>query len=189
MNTKILVASLATAGLASAFGASAAHAEGMKVGGQVQILPASELEGENASIDLKTAFALVGTFDYAVHPNIDIGAAPRIVLGLKPADFDADDSLTQYDLAARVTGHAQVAPAFQVYGFASPGFSIITSPDDDDDSSSGLILGLGGGGAFAVTPRLSLVGELGYTLGFQSVDDNKVATNLLHIGFGVKASL
>jgi hypothetical protein len=189
MNTKILLASLATAGLASAFGATAAHAEGIKLGGQLQVLPASELEGENVSIDLKTSLALVGTFDYAVHPNIDVGAAPRIAFGLKPEEYDGDESLTQFDLAARVTGHTPVGAKVEVFGFVSPGYSIISSSDDDDDSSTGLILGLGGGAAFAVTPTIALVGELGYTLGFQSVDGDKAASNLLHLGFGVQAAL
>ena len=197
MNTKILFATLVTAGLATT--ASAAHAGGIKIGAQAQILPAGseltgeELDGDEFSVDAEPAFGVVGTFDYAVHPNIDIGLAPRIVIGLKGEDDD--DSATQFDLAARVTGHAQVAPKVDVFGFVAPGYSILSMPDwpDDVDSPSGLVLGLGAGAGYAVTPKLSIVGEVGYQLGFQgfSVGDRDITaqTDLLHLGVGIKAAL
>jgi hypothetical protein len=173
MNTKILLSSLAVTGLASTLAASAAHADKIKVGGQLQVLPAlSSLKAEGLGLDesasAEPAFGVLGTFDYAVHPNIDIGLAPRIVFGLK-ADSDAD-SATQFDLAARVTGHAQVAPKLDIFGFAAPGYSILSMPNwpDQVDQPSGLVLGFGGGA------------------GGQDVD---VQTKLFHLGVGIKAAL
>jgi hypothetical protein len=193
MNTKILVASLATAGLAIT--GSVAHAEGIELGAQLQVMPfGSEVEvgaGDfSGSADLGTAFGIVGLADFAVHPNINIGAAPRLVFGIKGEDANEDaDAATQLDLAARVTGHATVAPKLDVFGYASPGYSLIMIPDNEDDNPAGFILGFGGGAGYAVTPSLSVVGELGYTLGFQGVDDVDFATKLLHIGVGIKAAL
>ena len=207
MNTKILVASLATAGLASAFGASAAHAEGLKLGAQAQVLPfGSSLEigdgDDSEDLDLSTAFGIVGTVDYAVHPNIDIGLAPRLVLNIIPDEADDDDdSATELDLAARVTGHALVAPKLDVFGYVAPGYSIVMLPEGDDDDAfddpSGLILGLGAGVKYAVSPTLSVVGELGYQLGFQGTSiefagesfDADFKTNLVHFGVGIQAAL
>jgi hypothetical protein len=88
-----------------------------------------------------------------------------------------------------------VAPKLDLFGFVSPGYSILSLPDSADelDSPTGLVLGFGGGAKYAVTPTLSVVGELGYQLGFQGTSvegqDIDLKTDLLHIGVGIQAAL
>lgn len=207
MNTKILLASLATAGLATTAGLHSAHAENLAIGAQAQILPAGSVDiavgDEDESFDLKTAFGIVGTVDYRVHPNFSVGAAPRLIFGVKPDEADEDsDSATQLDLAARLTGHFPVAPKIELFGYASPAYSFVFLPsedgdDDEADDPSGFALGFGAGAAFKVTPALSVVGEIGYTLGFQgsSVEtpigdfDVDFKTSFPHVGIGIQAAL
>jgi hypothetical protein len=203
MNTKLLFASVtlaSTAGLAGL--ASSAHAGGLSVGGQVQLIPVAELtidDGDDSeSEDLNTTVGFAGIVEYAVHPNVSIGFAPRFIIGLEPDG--AEDSASQLDLSARITGRLPVAPKVDLFAYAAPGYSLIFPPDNDlidFGTPSGFILGFGGGAAYKVTPTLSVVGEVGYSLGFQSTTvealgqeaDADVKTNLLHIGLGVQAAL
>jgi hypothetical protein len=202
MNTKLLFASVtlaSTAGLAGL--TSSAHAGNLEVGGQLQLVPAGSLEfevdGEGDSEDTDTAFGLVGIVDYVINPNISVGFAPRLVLGV--AADGADDSATQLDLAARITGRLPVAPKVDLFAYGAPGYSFTFPPEDADElgTPSGFSLGFGGGAAFKVTPVVSLVGELGYSLSFQSGTaealgqevDYDYNANFLHLGFGVKAAI
>jgi hypothetical protein len=205
MNTKLLFASLAT--LASTAGlagfSSAAHAGNLEVGGQLQIAPAGSVEfsvdgdDDSESVDTDTAFGLVGIVDYVINPNVSVGFAPRLVLGV--AGDGADESATQLDLAARITGRLPVAPKVDLFAYLAPGYSFTFPPEEADElgTPSGPSVGVGAGAAFKVTPVISLVGELGYSWSFhggtaealgQEVDYDYKA-NFLHLGFGVKAAI
>jgi hypothetical protein len=206
MNQKILIASLIGSAslLTAAHAAHAAPAGTIELGAQAQVLPLGSVSGNDSDDDLdySTSFGIQLQGDYFVHPNVSVGLAPRFILGLKP-DVDGydGDSASQLDLAARVTGHAPVAPKVDLFGFVAPGYSFVFLPDEANpfeiDNPSGFIVGLGGGASYQVTPSLAIVGELGYTLGFQGstvelgsestdVDYN---SNFLHLGLGVKASI
>jgi hypothetical protein len=204
MNTKLLFASVtlaSTAGLAGI--ASSAHAGGLEIGGQVQVAPVGSVEfavdgdDDAESEDTSTAFGLVGIVDYVINPNISVGFAPRLLLGVQ-AD-GADESATQLDLAARVTGRFPVAPKVDLFAYGAPGYSFTFPPSDNDalGTPSGFSLGFGGGAAFKLTPVVSLVGELGYSLSFQGGTaealgqeiDYDYKANFLHLGLGVKAAI
>lgn len=198
MNTKLILAATtlaSTAGLAGL--ASSAHADKLEIGGQLQLLPLGSIEFEDESEDTAVAFGIAGTVDYRVHPNISVGLAPRLILGVQ-AD-GAEESATQLDLAARITGHVPVAPKVDLFAFASPGYSFTFPPEESDalGTPSGFALGFGGGAAFKVSPTLAITGELGYSLSFQGGTaevlgtelDYDYGTNFLHLGVGVKAAI
>jgi hypothetical protein len=70
-----------------------------------------------------------------------------------------------------------------LYGYASPGYSIVKPPEGD--SAKGLVVGLHAGAMFDIATKLFLAGEVGYQLGFQKVNDVEAKTNYLQIGLGV----
>jgi hypothetical protein len=192
-----------------------ADAGPLHIGAEAQILPLGELADSTGDVGLATSFALAGLVDYAVHPNLHIGAAPRVIFGVRgdDDDDDTDESSTQLDLAVRVTGRLPVSAGVDFLGYLSPGYSILFLDEEANfygvDDPKGFILGLGGGAAVKVTPTLSVVAEVGYTFGFQGTSEggssdgvdpdggevvSKAArdafqTRFLHVGVGVQAAL
>jgi hypothetical protein len=219
MNARSIAAFLVIAA-GSAGGLPTAHAGPgtgpLHVGAEAQVLPLGELADSVGDVDLVTSFAIAGLVDYAVHPNLHIGAAPRVIIGVRADDDDDDteESSTQLDLAVRFTGRLPVSAGVDFLGYQAPGYSIFFLDEDANfygvDDPTGFILGLGGGAAVKVTPTLSVIGELGYTFGFQGtsggVSDgdggdpdgggvvskasrDAFQTRFLHVGIGVQAAL
>jgi hypothetical protein len=174
---------------------SVAHAGGARVGGNLEMLPMGTVSAsdgsDSASADLDPAFGIGGSADYDVHPNVSVGAAPRFTLGIKTENDEK--SAKELDLMLRVTAHYPVLPAMQVYGYASPGYSMIFLPDNDGENPKGFALGFGAGAAYAISDRAFVTGELGYQLGFQAFKIQGTSldftTDLLHFGVGVGTTL
>jgi hypothetical protein len=163
------------------------------IGVQLDLLPAGTLsiDGPNFedSTDAAAAFAIGGTLDFDVTPFISIGAAPRLIFNVTNDGADDDaDAAKQIDLRARVKVHGPVAPKVQAYGFFAPGYSVILSPVEEDDDPTGLVVAFGGGLTYDVSSKAYLSAELGYQLGFQSIEVQgttvDVTTDYLHFGFG-----
>jgi outer membrane protein with beta-barrel domain len=174
---------------------SVAHAGGARVGGNLELLPVGTISAsdgsDSESADLDPAFGIGGSAELDVHPNVSVGAAPRFILGVKTES--SEKSAKELDLMLRVTAHVPVSPTMQLYGYASPGYSMIFLPDNDDENPKGFALGFGAGAAYAITDRAFVTGELGYQLGFQALKIQgtslDLTTDYLHLGVGVGTTL
>ena len=122
---------------------------------------------------------------------MSIGFAPRYLWHIKGEPYR--DSGSQLDLAARFKFLFPASPRAELFGFLSPGYSMIFIPEGTSVFSgldpAGLILGLGGGANIMVSPTLFVTLEAGYTWGWQSDSEAgfkyTVATDLFHLGFGL----
>ena len=82
----------------------------------------------------------------------------------------------------RVGAGAPVAEKMQVYGYLSPGYSIVSPPQGD--SPKGFVIGAHAGGMMDITPSAFVNAELGYQMGFQSVSGADFKTSFFQIGLG-----
>lgn len=173
------------AGLVGETGSGQAHAApgAWAIGGNFGISPTGKLKTEFGNqpltADTATAFSLGGLLDYRANRNVSIGFAPNLIFGVK--DEDADSSGTQLDLPLRIAVGGPVAPKVRLYGFVSPGYSVLFPPDDFKDAGfgnpSGFSLGFGGGAGFRVGRNLTLTTELSYQFRWLSTDiDTAVGT-------------
>jgi len=183
----------------------AAHADGALVAAEFQFLPSGEiaLEGNlgpirgSTDVDTEAAYGVALVAEYPVHRYLTVGLAPRFLFNVKGED--ADEGGTQLDLPVRVTGRFPVGRKAAVFGFVAPGFSIVFPGDwpEDADKPAGFVLGFGGGAAFQVSPTLAVVGELGYTKGYQGGTDETLigdaewtfAPSFLHLGIGLQTRM
>jgi hypothetical protein len=172
--------------------ATEAPAKKMRVGAQLELVPAGSLEtnvlGRSQSTDTAFAYGIGGSLDYDLTPMISIGVAPRLVFNLK-GDADGAEAAKELDLRARAMLHLPVAEKLTAYGFVAPGYSVIFLPADATaDNPTGFALGFGAGAAYDVAPNLFVSAELGYQLGFQSVaaGDRTIdlKSNLFSLSFG-----
>jgi hypothetical protein len=65
-----------------------------------------------------------------------------------------------------VGAHAPVAEKIHLYGFLSPGYSIIY-PSAGDENPAGFVLGVTAGGMYSFNDKLFAALDVGYQLGFQ----------------------
>jgi hypothetical protein len=210
MNKTLTIATFAAIGLAIS---ATAHAGGTLLGASVQILPGGSIAGDadgnlgpvggstDFDGDLDTGFGVVLNADYVIQPHLTVGLAPRYVFNVKndSGNFDA----SQLDIPVRVTGRFLVARKIAVLPYGQVGYSFLFPEDwnENFDKPSGFLAGLGVGGAFALSPKLALVGDLGYDWGFQHTSgsgtvvgvpydyDITTGTRQFHIGIGVQTAL
>ena len=196
-NVRVVVVLLGVSA-AAARGASAAPESTVWLGGGLGLSPTGTLKAEipaanfMISGDTATAYGISGLFEARVTPNISIGFAPNLIFNVKGAD--ETDSATEIDLPLRLAAGADVAPSVRLYGFASPGYSILFPPDGGDvGNPSGFMIGFGGGAGFLVAPNVMVTGELGYQLRFLSATPRGVEvtykSNYLTLGLGIVAGL
>jgi hypothetical protein len=145
-------------------------------------MPIGSFKSGDSSLDSAVAFAVMPVFDYLVLPNVFVGVAPSYAFNVKPKDGGGDAG-SQIDLLLRVGGAYALNEKLGLYGYASPGYSIVKPPEGD--SAKGLVVGLHAGAMFDIATKLFLAGEVGYQLGFQKVNDVEAKTNYLQIGLGV----
>jgi hypothetical protein len=158
----------------------------MRLGVMLVPMPLGSLKtsvaGADLSTDLAIAFAVMPVFDYIVMPHLFVGAAPSYAFNVKPKDGGGDAS-SQIDLLLRVGTGWALNEKLQLYGYGSPGYSIVKP--SNGDSAKGLVLGLHAGAMMDVSSKLFVNGEVGYQLGFQKVSDVDSKTNYLQIGLGI----
>jgi hypothetical protein len=112
------------------------------------------------------------------------------MLNVKGDNFNGDAGKA-LDLLLRVGGHAPVAERVHLYGFLSPGYSIIYP--DMGNNASGFVLGVTVGGMYALSEKLFASADIGYQLGYQEVTfagaDFDAHLRYLLIGLGVGMKL
>lgn len=164
----------------------------MRLGLNVVPAPLGTVKGEafgfSGSRDLAVAFGVRAFFDYLITPNFFIGFGPTYVFNVK--DKDADSSGTALDLLLRLGGNAPVSDTLQLYGYLSPGYSIVMPPEGSD--AKGLVLGLQAGAMYSLSRTAFLNAELGYQIGFHSVSvlgsdvDLKFSYMQIALGGGIR---
>jgi len=166
--------------------ATGASASKMRLGVTLVPMPMGSFKtnalGTDISVDSAMAFAIMPVFDYLVLPNLFVGIAPSYAFNVKPKD-GMGDAGSQLDLLLRVGYGLPVGEKLGVYGYASPGYSIVSPPEGD--SAKGLVVGLHVGAMYDVASNLFLNGQVGYQLGFQKLSGIDSKTNFLQIGLGV----
>ncbi len=157
-------------------------------------LSASEVGAGSASSDTAFSVAIAPFLDVPVLPNFALGFSPQIIFGVKGSN--AAQSATEYDLRARLTTRYPMAPNAQVYARFSPAYSLISvpSPPPGVSNPAGLVLDFSVGAEIEVLPKLFVVIDVGYQIGFQSttdVDGTQVDfdSRYLHLGAGLAVGL
>jgi len=151
-------------------------------------------QGADLSEDLAVAFGIRAVFDYSINDFFFVGFGPQVLFNVKSKDASSGtDAAKQWDLSARLGGHAPIADNVHLYGFLSPGYSLLTSSGDNTETAKGPSLGIAVGALFSLPgSSFFLNGELGYHLTFltysvggQSIDF-KTNYPLIVLGGGIK---
>lgn len=141
------------------------------------------------SADAAFAFGLRPAFDYSINDYFFIGASPQFLFNVKGKNDDSSGK--EFDLLLRVGGHAPVADKIHLYGYLSPGYSVIYPPTGNNNAS-GFVLGVTGGAIYSFPGNVFAVADLGYQFGYQKVStgnfelDLKSSYLLIGLGAGVK---
>jgi len=178
--------------------AAAAPASLGKMRLSLDIVPApfgklkASLGGQETSVDAAFAFGVRAALDFSLNEYFFVGFGPQAIFNVKGKDSKGKAD-KQFDLSLRVGGHAPIADNLHLYGFLSPGYSIMTSGEDGVDSAKGFSLGVAVGALFSVPgTNFFLNGELGYHMTFLSLSelgqsiDVKSNYPLVVLGGGVK---
>jgi hypothetical protein len=158
----------------------------MRIGLNVVPMPflgklSASVAGISASTDAAFAFGVMPVFDYALNSTFFVGLGPMYTFNVKGKD-SMGDAAKEIDIMLRVGGGAPVAEKIQVYGYLSPGYSIVSVPQGD--SPKGFVVGAHAGGMMDITPSAFVNAELGYQMGFQSVSGADFKTSFFQIGLG-----
>jgi hypothetical protein len=149
----------------------------------------TNIGGVDLSTDAAFAFGLRPAFDYSINEYFFVGASPQFLFNVKAKD--ANSSAKELDLLLRVGGHAPIADKIHLYGYLSPGYSVIYPPEGNDNAS-GFVLGVTGGAIYSFPGTLFAVADLGYQFGYQKISagnvefDLKSSYLLIGLGAGVK---
>ena len=165
----------------------------IRLGLNVVPTPLGSFEAGPVSGDLSFAFGVRAFFDYSLTRNFFVGIGPTYTLNVIAKDADADANPSkQLDLLLRLGGGAPVSDSLQLYGYLSPGYSMLSSSSPNEDAK-GAVLGINAGALLALNPKFFLNGELGYQIGFQkiSIASTTVDANdkLLQIALGAGVRL
>lgn len=199
--TTVGLAVVVLAGAAPGQAHAQAAPDKLWVGGGIGISPIGTVKEQatilgvtiDQSADTAAAVQLNGLIEYRVTPMVAIGFAPAVILHAKPGGDG--DSGSVLDLPLRVAVGAPVAPKLRLYGFASPGYSVLFPGSDRSNLGhpSGFMIGFGGGAGYHLAPKLTLTGELGYQFRFPSTtvegQDVSMRLNYLTLAFGVVAAI
>ena len=151
----------------------------------VGTLRATAMQAGNASRDSVPTFAVAPFADIAVTPNVAVGLSPQVVFRVK-AEGASGESSTELDFRGRATARLPLSPNVRAYGRLSPGYSIIAVPGGSNPA--GFFADVAVGTEVNLLPRLVLIVDLGYQLGFQSntgPDGTFDGTQYLHLGAGL----
>jgi hypothetical protein len=139
--------------------------------------------GMDFSTDTAFAFGVMPAIDYLITPYFFAGFAPQFTFNVKAKDGGGDAGHA-IDLLLRLGGNAPVADNIELYGYLAPGYSIVSS-SGGGDSATGFALGFHGGAILDISPTVFTNFELGYQLGFQTLNDFDSKVNYFQIGLGV----
>jgi hypothetical protein len=163
--------------------------------GRLDLVPFGEIrtkEGEinDLTVDTDLGYGIGGSIEFPITPRFSLGFSPRYLFKVQGEPHRSASK--ELDLAARAKVLFPVSPRATLFGFLSPGYSMVFVPSGSIFSGldpAGLILGFGGGADIMFTPKAFFTLELGYTFGFQSDSEGGAkytyATRLFHLGLGI----
>jgi hypothetical protein len=142
----------------------------MRVGLNLIPMPVGTFKTSVAGLsgDLAVAFGISPFFDYLLTPNFFVGFGPSYAFNVKPKDGSADAG-TELDLLLRLGAEAPISDTVQLFGYLTPGYSIIMPPSGNGNDPKGFVLGLHGGAMYSASPTVFLNADIGYQIGFQQV--------------------
>jgi hypothetical protein len=199
IQTVALLAGLSIAAVPASLYAQPVSESGISIGGTLSVSPTGTFKASagsvSNSVDLETAYGIGGLVEYRISRNVSVGLAPSVTLHVRGKDDTS--SGTELDLPLRVAFGAPVAPKLRLYGFVSPGYTILYPPDSLDNTDfgnpSGFMIGLGGGMATQLAPSVFLTGEISYQFRFPSTTvqnvDISLDVNYLTFAAGIVAML
>jgi hypothetical protein len=139
------------------------------------------LTGSEISIDTAFAFGLMPAIDYLLSTYYFVGFAPQFTFNVNGKD-GAGDAAKAVDLLVRLGGNAPVADNIELYGYIAPGYSIVFP--NGGDNPAGFVLGFHGGAILDISPTVFTNLEIGYQVGFQTVNSSDYKLNYFQIGIG-----
>lgn len=150
----------------------------------------SSVGGMDTRSDMAGAFGFGLSASYRLIPGLSLGFAPQMLFSLKPKGdgITPTQSMTEYDLMARIAYAYPLAEAVAVYAELLPGYSIIVP--SAGDSVKGFVLGFGAGLAIDVSSRLFATLGAGYQLGFQrrsgeGIESGEAKTRFLRVAMSL----
>jgi len=142
-----------------------------------------------SSEDAAFAFGVRAAFDASLNDYLFVGFGPQALFNVKGKNSSKTNK--QFDLSLRLGAHALIADNVHLYGFLSPGYSILAL--EGSNSAKGPSLGVALGALFSLPgTRFFVNAELGYHMTFLSLSEDgatgDLKTNypLIALGGGVK---
>jgi Outer membrane protein beta-barrel domain len=129
--------------------------------------------GVSLSQDLEFAFGLSPFFDYLLTPNFFVGFGPSYSFNVKGKDATGSSG-TELDLLLRVGAGAPISDSVQLFGYLTPGYSVIMPPSGNGNDPKGFVLGLHGGAMYSASPTVFLNADIGYQIGFQQLTQTEI---------------
>jgi hypothetical protein len=161
----------------------------LRIGLNVVPMPFGTVKGSGSmdSADTAFAFGIMPFADYLLTPNMFVGFSPSFTFNVKPSDGNAD-AAKEIDLMLRLGGQAPISDVMQLYGYLTPGFSIIMIPNRSENAK-GFALGIHAGAMYSFSQTVFFNGELGYQIGYQTISggaDFKVSYMQIALGGGIR---
>lgn len=200
----IVAIAIITAGVAAPH---AAHAGDLRLGAQALFSPDGtigyDVDGDTPyAYGLGRSYGATALVGYDLSPYVTVGVAPSALFGMQLDLEDADDTMTEVDVALHVAGRMPLTRGgLELQLHVAPGYSWILGYDEERRTPQGWVVGLGVGLAVPVSPRLSIVGDLSQSYGFHRsrgrvfTADGPIETDFeyefdtVRLGVGVHATL
>jgi hypothetical protein len=206
LTKSLLVFAILACGIAAS---SRVHAGELRLGAQAVVSPDGkhtyDVPGEEVLTDsLAPSYGVAALVGYDVARYLSVGVAPSALFGVGLDRDSHPETYTELDLALRVTGRVPLdAAGTELQLHVAPGYSWILDSSDRRTTPAGRSLGIGIGLAVPVSSRLSIVGDIGKTYGWQrtnargyympepveTVRNIGYSFDTLRIGLGVQATL
>jgi hypothetical protein len=162
-----------------------------RVAAQVELLPLGQVtvrrSGDLIQGDTASTYAVGAQLELEITHGFRLGFAPRLAPSVQLAG--ATSSLLELDLCLRATFAHRVTATTELFAFFAPGYSFLIP--EDSETASGPVVAFGAGAAFDVSRDVYFTAELGYQLGYQSLElageDVDVNFDDLHVGLGLGA--
>lgn len=155
-------------------------------GGELGLMTLGKLTPQRTDLNPKdsaTAFTLGASARYGISSLLSVGIGSRIAFGVD--SLVLGEGGNQLDIRARVAVGKAIAARIKLYGFVSPGYTVIY---DGNLEPSGFLLDFGAGAAYALGPGIALTAELGLQLAFLHYDgvfeEEKMDQRYAHLTVG-----
>ncbi|MGF1692966.1 porin family protein [Photobacterium kagoshimensis] len=160
------------------FGATAAQAEGLYVGGDLQ-LQQQTMKGNGDKQKTKLG-SINGKVGYEVNEYFSVEG--RAGMGVKSGKYNAVKAKEKYNVGAYALASYPITDAFSVYGLAGYSYGKVSLEDKGHKEKASLKgLSYGIGAKYKVTEQIALTTEVGH-YGKYKKGDTKVSKEAVSLG-------